>query len=115
MFYTDTNGQAPRKRCFALIFLEAAMGTRMLHEIKVEEFNALRADIGNLGANLKGNTFPHLKHRKTSGCPQSALEIKLTHYQTSFTTANKNFICNYDNKSMSIDKKCQQYAGGALV
>ena len=81
MFYTDTNGQAPRKRCLALIFLEAAMETRLPYEIKIEEFNALRADIGNLGADLKENTFPHLKNRKTSGRPRIVLKIKLTHYR----------------------------------
>jgi len=69
MFYTDTNGQSPGKRCLALSFLEAAMETWLPYEIKIEEFNVLRADIGNLGADLKENTLPNLKHRKISGRP----------------------------------------------
>ena len=81
MFYTDTNGQAPGKRCLTLIFGEAAMGTRLPYEIKIEEFNTLRADIGNLGADLKENTFPHLKHGQTSGRPRIVFIIKLTHYR----------------------------------
>jgi hypothetical protein len=81
MFYTDTKGQAPRKRCLALIFLEAAIETRLPYEIIIEEFNALRADIGNLGADINENTFPNLKHRKTSGRPRIVLKVKLTHYQ----------------------------------
>ena len=52
MFYTDTNGQAPRKRCLAMIFWEVAMEPRLTYEIKIEEFNTLRADIVNLGADL---------------------------------------------------------------
>ena len=64
-----------RHLVFILIFLEAAMETRLPYEIKIEEFNALRADIGNLGADLKENTFSHLKHRKTSGRPRIILKI----------------------------------------
>jgi len=57
------------------------METGLPYEVKTEEFNALRAGIGNPGADLKEKTFPHLKHRKTSGRPRIALKIKLTHYQ----------------------------------
>jgi len=53
MFYTETNGQAPQKRCLALILLEAAMETKLPYELKIEEFNDLRADIDNMGADLK--------------------------------------------------------------
>ena len=82
MFYTYTNGQAPGKRCPALIFLETAMETGPPYEIKIEEFNAFRADIGNLGADLKETTVPHLKHRKTFGRPRTVLKIKLTHFRS---------------------------------
>ena len=61
MFYTDTNGQTPRKRCLALIFLEASMETGMPCEIIIEEINSLRADIGNLGADLKEEHLPSSK------------------------------------------------------
>ncbi len=53
MFYTDTNGQAPQKRCLALVLLEAAMETRLPYELSLETFNALRADIDKHVANLK--------------------------------------------------------------
>ena len=56
------------------------METGLPYEVKTEEFNALRAGIGNPGADLKEKTFPHLKHRKTSGRPRIVLKIKLTHY-----------------------------------
>jgi len=57
------------------------METRLPYEIKIEEFNVHRPDIGNLGADLKENAFPHLKNRKTSGRPRIVLKIKLTHYR----------------------------------
>ena len=53
MFYTDTNGQAPQRRCLALVLLDAAMETRLPYELKIDEFNGLRADIGNLEADLE--------------------------------------------------------------
>ena len=53
MFYTDTNGQTPTKRSLALVLLEAAMETRLPYELKMEEFNDLRAGIGKLVADLK--------------------------------------------------------------
>ena len=52
MFYTDTNGQAPQKKCLALVLLESAMETRLPYELKIEEFNDLRADIGNMETDL---------------------------------------------------------------
>lgn len=52
MFYTDTNGQAPQKRCLALVLLESAMETRLPYEINIEEFNAFKANIGNLEIDL---------------------------------------------------------------
>ena len=58
------------------------METRLPYKIKIEEFNALRDTICSLGANPKENTFPHLKHRKTSGRPRIILKSKLTHYTT---------------------------------
>ena len=53
MFYTDTNEQAPIKRSLAMILLEAAMETRLPYELKIEEFNELRAGIGKLIADFK--------------------------------------------------------------
>lgn len=53
MFYTDTNGQAPQKRCLPLILLEAAMETRLPYELEIEEFNDLMAAIAIYRANLK--------------------------------------------------------------
>ena len=69
------------------------METRLPYGIKIEEFNTLRADIGNLGADLKENTFPHLKHGQTSGRPRIVLKIKLTHYP---------FLHSIDKKSTSM-------------
>ena len=53
MFYTDTNGQTPPKKCLALVLLEVAMENRLPYEINIEEFNALRSDIDNFGADFK--------------------------------------------------------------
>ena len=53
MFYTDTNGQNPQKRCLALVLLEAAMENSLPYELNIEEFNDLRDDIGYLGADHK--------------------------------------------------------------
>jgi len=57
------------------------MEPRLTYEINMEEFNPLRADIGNLGADLKENTFPHLKHGQTSDYPRIVLKSKLTHHR----------------------------------
>jgi len=53
MFYTDTDGQTPPRRCLALLLLEAAMETRLPYELDIEEFNDLRTDIDNLATDLK--------------------------------------------------------------
>ena len=48
MFYTDTNGKVPQKRCLVLLCLEAAMEIRLPYELHIETFNGLKADIANL-------------------------------------------------------------------
>jgi hypothetical protein len=45
MFYTDTNGQTPSKKCFALVLLEAALEQRLPYEVNIEGFNDLRANL----------------------------------------------------------------------
>ena len=53
MFYTDTNGHAPPKRCLALVLLEVAMETSLPYELHIEEFNGLKTEIDNLGNDLE--------------------------------------------------------------
>jgi len=54
MFYTDTNGQTPSKKCFALVLLEAALEQRLPYEVNIEGFNDLRANLESiLGADQK--------------------------------------------------------------
>ena len=48
MFYTDSNGQVPKKRQLTLVLLEIAMDTMPICELDIENFNQLVEDLDSL-------------------------------------------------------------------
>ena len=52
MFYTDTNGQVPKKRDLSLVLLESAMETLPTYELGIENFNQLVKDLDLICSDL---------------------------------------------------------------